>query len=110
MPNSLHGKLDFLLKVPRTYKTTKERSPGEGGTGLPEEQQPWPTVAMTYKLHVTGFGCERIRKCPAFRKASGSAKKSATATSTGARLEGASDRVCDLSVADGCNSHQLKWF
>jgi len=75
MLNSLHGKLDFLLKVPRTYKTTKERSPGEGGTGLPEEQQPWPTVAMTYKLRITGFGCERIRKCPAFRKASGSAKK-----------------------------------
>jgi len=34
MPNSLHGKLDFLLKVPRTYKTTKERSPGEGGPGF----------------------------------------------------------------------------
>jgi hypothetical protein len=30
MLNSLHGKLDFLLKVPRTYKTTKVRSPGEG--------------------------------------------------------------------------------
>ena len=34
MLNSLHGKLDFLLKVPRTYKTTKERSPGEGGPGF----------------------------------------------------------------------------
>ena len=26
----IFGKLDFLLKVPRTYKTTKVRSPGEG--------------------------------------------------------------------------------
>jgi len=43
------------------------------------------------------------------QESSGSAKKFGDGN-IGARLEGASARVCDLSVADGCNSHQLKWF
>jgi len=53
MPNSLHGKLDFLLKVPRTYKTTKVRSPGEG------DRASWRATAMAdccYDLQTPRYG------------------------------------------------------
>ena len=56
-----------------------------------------------------GFWLRAYPKMSSVQESSGSAKKFGDGN-IGARLEGASARVCDLGVADGCKSHQLKWF
>ena len=70
----IFGKLDFLLKVPRTYKATKERSPGEGNRA---SCRATAMADCCYNLQTPryGFWLRAYPKMSSVQESSGSAKK-----------------------------------